>query len=71
MPGAPVALDEPPGPGHVDGIPGVSEPVVLKLDPGLIAGRLAVALDHHTVKPGVTTMGKMLEKGITETVRIL
>ena len=53
MPGAPVALDKPPGPGHVDRVPGVPEPVVLKLDPGLVAGGLAVTLDHDAVKTGV------------------
>ena len=53
MPGAPVALDEPPGAGHVDRVPGVAEPVVLELDPGLVAGGLAVALDDHAVQPGV------------------
>ena len=54
MSGAPVTLDEPPGPSHVDRVPGVSEPVVLKLDPGLVAGRLAVTLDHDAVETSVT-----------------
>ena len=54
VPGAPVALNKPPGPGHVDRVPGVPEPVVLKLDPGLVAGGLAVTLDHDAVETRVT-----------------
>ena len=54
MPGAPVALDKPPGSGNINCVPGVPEPVVLKLDSGLVAGRLGVALDDHTVKTSVT-----------------
>lgn len=37
MSGPPVALDEPPRPGHVDSVPRVSEAVVLEADPGLVA----------------------------------
>ena len=51
---APVTLDKPPGPGYVDSVPGVPEPVVLKLDPGLVAGRFAVTLDHDAVETRVT-----------------
>ena len=62
MPGAPVALDEPPGAGHVDRVPGVAEPVVLELDPGLVAGGLAVALDHDAVQPGVAGDTRMVRE---------
>lgn len=50
---APVALDEPPGVGHVDRVPRVPEPVAFELDARLVAGRLAVALDNDTMKAGV------------------
>ena len=52
-PGPPVALDKSPGPRHIHRVPRVAEPVVLELDPGLVARRLAVALDHHTVQTSV------------------
>ena len=52
-PRSPVALHEAPGPCHVHGVPRISEPVVLKLDPRLVASRFAVSLDHHTVEPGI------------------
>ena len=57
MPGSPVTLDEPPGPRHVDSVPGVPEPVVLKLDTRLIACRLAVALDDNAVESSETEIG--------------
>jgi hypothetical protein len=44
MPGAPVALDEPPCSGDVDGVPRVPEAVVF--------GGLAVALDDDAVETG-------------------
>lgn len=53
MPRAPVALYEPPGAGDIDGIPAVAEAIVLEAHARLIAGRLAVALDHHAVEAGV------------------
>lgn len=49
----PIALDEAPSAGHVDCIPRVAESVSLKADAWLVAGRLAVAFDDHTVKAGV------------------
>ena len=52
-PGPPVALHEAPCAGHVHRVPRVPEPVVLELDPGLVTSGLAVALDDHTVQPGV------------------
>lgn len=38
---------------YIDGVPRVPEPIVLELDAGLVAGRLAVALDDHAVEAGV------------------
>ena len=52
-PCSPVALHEAPGPCHVHRVPRISEPVVLKLDPRLVAGGFAVTLDNHTVEPGI------------------
>ena len=52
-PGSPVALDEAPCPCHVHSVPRIPEPVVLKLDPRLVASRFAVSLDYHTVEPGI------------------
>jgi hypothetical protein len=52
MPGAPVALDEPPCSGDVDGVPRVPEAVVFEADAGLVAGGLAVALDDDAVETG-------------------
>jgi hypothetical protein len=54
MPGTPVALDKTPGPGHIYCIPRVPEPVVLKLNTGLITGRLTVTLDDHAVQSSIT-----------------
>ncbi len=54
MSGAPVALDEAPGAGGVDGVPGVPEAVVFESDSRLVSGRLAVALDHDAVEAGIT-----------------
>ena len=51
--GTPIALYKPPGPGHIHSVPRISEPVVLKLDPGLVASRFAVPLDYHTVESGI------------------
>lgn len=52
--GAPVALYEPPGAGHVNGVPAVTESIVLEPDARLVSGRLAVALDDDAVETGVT-----------------
>ena len=49
----PVTLDKSPSTSHVDRIPRVSESVILKLDPGLVPGGLAVTLDHDAMKTGV------------------
>ena len=49
----PVTLDKSPSTSHVDRIPRVSESVILKLDPRLVPGGLAVTLDHDAVEPGV------------------
>ena len=54
MSGAPVTLDKPPGPSHVDSVPRVPESVVFELHPGLVASRLAVAFDNHAVQSGET-----------------
>ena len=51
--GTPIALHEPPGSGHVDCIPRVTEPIVLKLDTRLVARRFTVPFDHHTVKASI------------------
>ena len=69
MTSTPIALNKPPGACYIDSVPRVSESIVLKLDPWLIAGRFTVTLDHHTVEPGIT-MGKCFSI-ITETVRNL
>ena len=50
MSGAPVTLDESPGPSDIDSVPGISEPVVLELDPRLVTSRFAVTLNNHTVE---------------------
>ena len=50
---APVALDEAPGAGHEDGVPAVPEVAALEAGAGLVAGRLAVALDHDAVEAGI------------------
>ena len=60
MAGAPVALHKPPGAGHVDGVPRVAEPVILKLDAGLVAGRLTVALDHYAVETGIAEINTVI-----------
>ena len=67
VPSTPIALNKPPCTCYIDGVPRVSESVVLKLDPRLIARRFTVTLDHHTVEPGIT-MGTCYSI-ITETVR--
>ena len=48
------ALELQPRTSDIDSVPGVSESVVLELDPRLVPRRLAVALDDHAVKTGVT-----------------
>lgn len=50
----PIALDEAPRSGHIDRVPGVPESVALKADARLVAGRLAVALDHDTMQASIT-----------------
>ena len=42
----PVALDEPPTSGNVDGVPGVPVPGVHKLLPGQVLGRFTVAFHN-------------------------
>lgn len=54
MSGAPVALNEPPRAVKVDRVPRVPEPVVLKPEARLVASGLAVSLDDHAMKSGVT-----------------
>lgn len=51
---APIALNETPSTGHVDGIPRVPEPVALEFYPRLVSGRLAVAFDNNAMEAGVT-----------------
>ena len=51
---APVTLNESPGSSDIHSVPGVSESVVLELYPRLVASRLAVTLDNHTVESGKT-----------------
>ena len=65
-PGSPVALHEAPGPCHVHRVPRISEPVVLKLDPRLVASRFAVALDDHTVETGIAENVRRLKKAIDQ-----
>ena len=54
VPGTPVTLDEAPSSGDINGVPGVTEPVILKFHPGLVTRRFAVAFDNHTVQSGIT-----------------
>ena len=51
---APVTLNESPGPSDIHCVPGISEPIVLELDPRLVTGRLAVALYNHAVQSSKT-----------------
>ena len=61
--GTPIALYKPPGPGHIHGVPGVTETVVLELDTRLVPRRLAVTLDHYAMQPSVT-------KNYKETIKL-
>lgn len=53
MSGPPIALHKAPGAVQVHRVPGVPKPVVVKAETRLVAGRLAVAFDHHTVQAGI------------------
>ena len=61
----PIALDEAPGAGHVDGVPRVAEAVVLEANTRLVSGRLGVALDHYAVQTGVATRTRNSRQQIT------
>lgn len=56
---APVALDETPGARNVNGVPGIPEPTALESDARLVAGGLAVALDHNAMEAGVAVVGAL------------
>ena len=60
--GTPIALYKPPGPGHINSVPGVAETVVLELDTRLVPRRLAVTLDHYAMQPSVTKKYKDTER---------
>ena len=60
--GTPIALYKPPGPGHINSVPGVAGTVVLELDTRLVPRRLAVTLDHYAMQPSVTKNYKETER---------
>jgi hypothetical protein len=56
MAGAPVALDETPSSGHIDGVPRIAEAVVLEAYAWLVAGRFGIALDDNAMQTGVAAL---------------
>lgn len=50
----PIALNESPCTGHVNGVPTIPESIVLEANPRLVAGRFAVTLYHHAMQPSIT-----------------
>lgn len=61
----PIALNESPCTGHVNGVPTVPESIVLEANTRLIAGRFAVTLYHHAMQSSITE-GKKYRNALFE-----